>query len=194
MKRLITISLLLILSAITLGQGRGIELTRDNPSTLTSTNSASYTIFGFKLGMSRPEAQKVLATHKMLVGQQDAFNPARIYVSDRGPRGQQGKEILYLIWEPGGTKLSEITIFTDCAKYLTPNFARLLTPEGISDSSAFRKTFIGNPDRSDPTLDVKSIDLKNTTYYYDKIGIEVTLVHSGKTENVVFALVAAKAN
>jgi len=37
---------------------------------------------------------------------------------------------------------------------------------------------------------VKSIDLKNTTYYYDQIGIEVTLVHSGKKENVVFALVA----
>jgi hypothetical protein len=192
MKLLITISLLLILSVITVGQGRGIELTKDNPSTLISTNSASYTIFGFKLGMSRPEAQKILAQHKTLVGQQDAFNRARIYVSDKGSRGQKGKEILYLIWEPDGTKLSEITIFTDCAKYLTPNFARLLTLEGISDSSAFRKTFIGNFDRSDATLDVKSIDLKNTTYYYDKIGIEVTLVHSGKEENVVFALVARK--
>ena len=192
MKLLITISLLLILAVNTFGQERGIELTGDNPSTLISTNSASYTIFDFKLDMSRPEAQRVLAQHKMLSGQQDAFNPSRIYVSDRGPRGQKGKEILYLIWEPGGTKLSEITIFTDCAKYLTPNFARLLTPEGISDSSAFRKTFIGNPDRSDPTLDVKSIDLKNTTYYYDKIGIEVTLVHSGKIENVVFALVVPK--
>jgi hypothetical protein len=74
MKLLITISLLLILSAITFGQGRGIELTRDNPSTLVSTNSANYTIFGFKLGMTRPEAQKVLATHKLLAGQQDAFN------------------------------------------------------------------------------------------------------------------------
>src|SRR5260370_794603 len=101
MKLLITISLLLILSAITLGQGRGIELTRDNPTTLISTNTAGCTIFGFKLGMSRPEAQRVLATHKMLEGQQDAFNPARIYVSDRGPRGQKGNEILYLIWEPG---------------------------------------------------------------------------------------------
>jgi hypothetical protein len=129
----------------------------------------------------------------MLSGQEDAFNPSRIYVSDRGPRGQKGKEILYLISEPGGTKLSEITIFTDCAKYLTPNFARLLTPEGINDSSAFRKTFIGNPDRSNATLDVKSIDLKNTTYFYDRIGIEVTLVHSGKKENVVFALVAPRA-
>ena len=193
MKLLITISLLLILSVITFGQGRGIELTKDNPSTLISTNSAGYTIFGFRLGMSRPEVQRVLAQHKMLSGDQDAFNSSRIYVSDRGPRGQKGKEILYLIWEPGKPGLSEITIFTDCARYLTPNFARLLTPEGISDSSAFRKTFIGNPDRSDPTLDVKSIDLKNTTYYYDKIGIEVTLVHSGKKENVVFALVAPKA-
>ena len=71
----------LILSAFTFGQGRGIELTKDNPATLIATNSASYTIFGFKLGMSRPEARKVLATNKLLVGQQDAFNPARIYVS-----------------------------------------------------------------------------------------------------------------
>jgi hypothetical protein len=192
MKLLTTVSLLLILAVITFAQGRGIELRKDNPSTLISTNSANYTIFGFKLGMSRPEAQKVLVQHKTLVGQQDAFNPSRIYVSDRDPRGQKGKEILYLIWEPGGSKLSEITIFTDCAKYLTPNFARLLTPAGISDSSMFRKTFIGSPDRSDVTLDVASIDLKNTTYYYDRIGIEVTLVHSGKKENVVFALIGRK--
>ena len=80
MKLLITISSLLILSMITFGQAGGIELTKDNPSTLISTNSAGYTIFGFKLGMSRPEAQKVLAQHKTLVGQQDAFNPSRIYV------------------------------------------------------------------------------------------------------------------
>jgi hypothetical protein len=60
-------------------------------------------------------------------------------------------------------------------------------------ASAFRKTFIGNPDRSEITLEVKSIDLKNTTYYYDKIGLEVTLVHDGKKESVVFALVAPKA-
>ena len=137
MKLLITVFLLLILSAIALGQGGGIELTKDNPSTLISTNSAGYTIFGFQLGMTRPEVQKVLATHKMLSGRQDSFNPSRIYVSDRGPRGQQGKEIFYLIWEPGAMKLSEITVFTDCARYLTPNFARLLTPEGVSNSSAF---------------------------------------------------------
>jgi len=192
MKLLITISLLLILAGVTFGQGHGIELTKDNPATLISTNSAAYTIFGFRLGMSRPEAQRILARQKLLVGERDEFNSSRIYVYDRGPQGNKGKAVLYLIWEPGGIRLSEITIFNDCRKYLTPNFARLLTPEGLSDSSAFKKTFIGNADRSDVTLEVKSIDLKNTTYYYDKIGIEVTLVHDADKEHVVFALVAPK--
>jgi hypothetical protein len=192
MKLLITISLLLILSTIPFGQGRGIELTTDNPATLISTNSAAYTIFGFRLGMSRPEAQRILAQRMSLVGERDEFNSSRIYVYDRGPLGQKGKTVLYLIWEPDGTRLSEITIFNDCAKYLSLNFARLLTPAAISDSSVFKKTFIGNADRADVTLEVKSIDLKNTTYYYDKIGIEVTLVHDAKEEHVVFALVAPK--
>src|ERR1700737_5024933 len=76
MKLVATVFLLLILSVVALGQGRGFELTKDNPSTLISTNSASYTVFGFRLGMSQPEAQRVLAQHKMLSGQQDAFNPS----------------------------------------------------------------------------------------------------------------------
>jgi hypothetical protein len=193
MKLLITLLVLLMLPVMTYEQAQPnqiIELTRDNPATLISTNSSNYSIFGLKLGMSPAEVQRVLSQHKMLVGARDQFNSSRIYVSDRGPGGRKGKEILYLIWEPGRSQLSEITIFVDCAGYLKPNFARLLTPEGISDSSVFKKTFIGNAERSNVTLDVKSIDLKNITYYYDQIGIEVTLVHSGKEEHVVFALVA----
>jgi hypothetical protein len=167
MKLLITLFWLFILPVMIYEQARTnqtVEFTRDNPSTLISTNSSDYTILGFKLGMSPAEAQRILAQHRMLVGEQDQFNSSRIYVYDRGPGG----------------------------KYLKPNFARLLTPEGISDSSAFKKNFIGNADRSEVTLDVRSIDLKNTTYYYEKIGIEVTLVHDAQKGHVVFALVAKK--
>ncbi len=168
---------------------QSIEFTRDNPSALISTNSSQYAIFGLKLGMSPAQVGSVLSQHKMLVAERD--RSSRIYVYDRGPRGTKGKVILYLIWEPDRAKLGRITVFADCSRYLKSNVARLLTSEALSDSSAFKQTFIGNADRSDITLDIASIDLKNTTYYYDKIGIEVTLVHlSGHEEHVVFALVA----
>ena len=192
MKLLIAIFVLLIVPVTAYGQARtkpAIELTRDSPSTLISTNSSDYTVFGLKLGMSPTQARRVLKQNKRLVGVRD--RASRIYVYDKGPGGAKGKAVLYLIWEPDGTKLGRITVFNDCAKYLKPNFARLLTFDGLSDSSVFRKAFIGDSNRSDVTLDVPSIDLKNTTYYYDKIGLEVTLVHlHSKEEHVVFALVA----
>jgi hypothetical protein len=192
MKTLITVVLLFIMSTTAAAQRAEIELTRDNPDTLISTNSAQYRVFGFRLGMSHPEAERNLARQKLLLGENDSLNPGRIYVYDRTPDGQKSKSVLYLIWKPGEAALSEITVFTDCARYLTPNFARLLTPEGVSETSAFRKKFIGAADRSDISLEVKSIDLKNTSYHYERIGVEVTLVHSDKKENVVFALVAQK--
>jgi hypothetical protein len=138
--------------------------------------------------MSLTQARRVLRRNKKLVAERD--RASRIYVYDRGPRGKKGRTILYLIWEPDRKKLGHITVFDDCAKYLKPNFARLLTFEALSDSSVFKRAFIGNADRSAVTLDVPSIELKNTTYYYDTIGVEVTLVHlSNNEEHIVFALV-----
>jgi hypothetical protein len=192
MKVLVAVFFLLILPVTSYGQARTkqtIELTRDNPSTLISTNSSAYTIFGFRLGMSPTQARKVLRRNKMLVAERD--RASRIYVYDRAPHGTKGKTILYLIWEPDRKRLEQITIFDDCGKYLKPNFARLLTSEALSDSSLFKQTFIGDADQSAVTLDVPSIGLKNTTYFYETIGIEVTLVHLSKNEeHVVFALVA----
>lgn len=192
MKLLIGIFVLLVLPVTAYDQARtnfAIELTRDSPATLISTNSSNFTVFGLRLGMSQAQARRVLRHNKMLMTLRD--RASRIYIYDKGLGGMRGKTILYLIWEPDRTKLGRITVFDDCAKYLKPNFARLLTFEGLSDSSVFRKAFIGDPDRSDVTLDVPSIDLKNTTNHYDKIGLEVTLVHlHSKEEHVVFALVA----
>lgn len=165
-----------------------IELTRDNPTSLIGTNSSTYRIFGFRLGMQRKEAEKMLKGSKQLIGETDDYNPSRIYVYRRNADGSKGESLLYLIWEPNKKRLGQITVFNGCSELLTGNFQRLLTSEAV-DESPFRNQFIGAPVRSKVTLDIPSIELKNTTYFYDAIGLEVTHVHSSDGDNVVFALI-----
>lgn len=42
-------------------QPKAIELTKDNPSTLRNTDSKDYSILGLRLGMTRKEAERILA-------------------------------------------------------------------------------------------------------------------------------------
>jgi hypothetical protein len=167
-----------------------VELTKDNPSTLIATDSKDYTIYGLRLGLTRQEAEKILAASDVLKGVQDDFNPSRIYVYYRDESKAEKDSVLYLIWKPGQARLSEITVFTGFKDSLTDNFKRLLTSEAADQSSDFVKSFVGLPDRSKVTLDVRSIGLKNTTYYYERLGLEVTNVHDSEGDQVVFALVA----
>lgn len=85
--------------------------------------------------------------------------------------------------------MNRITVFQDFRSSLSQNFRRLLTFEAVDNNSTFKQNFIGYANRSKITLDVPSIDLKHTTYFYDEIGLEVTHKHSSDGEEVVFAIV-----
>jgi hypothetical protein len=192
LKKLVSLTLLILFSRgfrANARQARLIELTSDNPSTLRATNSRDYSILGLRLGMSRDTALKVLSRQPSFIGVQDAGNASRIYVYRKNPDGGRGQSILYLIWEPDERRLSRIVVYNSFAGRLTRNFRRLLTSEALDEKSPFIRAFIGSPDRSGVTLDIPSIDSKNTTYYYERIGLEVTLAHFGHEESVMFAIV-----
>lgn len=192
MRHIIQLSFLLIFFVIAVAnaeQNTIIELTRDNPSTLISTNSRGYSICGIRLGMSRAEAQKILDGLDFLIGVKDGGNPdTRIYVYYRNSDGSRGKSIFYLIWEPDEKRLGRIAIYEDFSKYLTENFRRLLTFEALDDSSSFKKSFIGKSNRSKVTLDIPRINLKETTYFYNKIGLEIIHVRTSEKEYVILAI------
>lgn len=164
------------------------ELTKDNPESLIGTNSSEYTIAGIMLGITHDHAWRLLENNNSLVGIKDKGNPERIYVYSRNKDGTKGKAVLYLIWEPGMKKMERITIFQDYRSNLSQNFRRLLTFEAVDNNSEFKKRFIGYANKSKITLDIPSIDLKHTTYFYNEIGIEITNQHSSDGDKVVFAL------
>ena len=194
MKTIRTLLCLLFLVAVPVyaGQADTIDLSKDNPNTLIHTRSTDYTIQGFQLGLTHGQAWKILENNNLLLGERDGANPSRIYVYSRAVDGSKGEAVLYLIWEPEEREMRRITVFQDCRGFLSESFRRLLTFEAVDGNSEFKRKFIGYPNRSKITLDIPSIDLKHTTYYYDEIGLEITHKHSSEGEEVVFAVVQPK--
>ena len=89
--------------------------------------------------------------------------------------------------------MKQLTVFEDFKSYLNDDFKKLLTMEALDKNSKFTRKFIGTPDRSAVTLDIQSTRYKHVTYYFDKIGLEVTRkIDHGKDVGVVFALVPSK--
>ena len=194
MKWIETIFCLLFLMAVPAysGQAVAIDLGKDNPNTLLGTKSTDYSIYGFRLGLTHEQTWKMLEKKNSFLGEKDDANLSRMYVYSRNVDGSKGKAVLYLIWEPGEREMSRITVFQDCRSSVSQSFRRLLTFEAVDENSEFKRKFIGYANKSKITLDVPSIDLKHTTYFYDEIGLEVTYKHSSKGDEVVFAIVQPK--
>ena len=167
-----------------------IELTKDNLVTLIGTKSKDYTVFGLSLGLKHKTAWEIINTSNLLVGEKDPFNPSRISVYERRADGSKGDCLLNLVWKTSQDILDSIVFFEDSQKFLSPNFRRLLSLESTDDKSKFKRTFIGSSDRSKVTLNVpqKNGSVKHITYYYDKIGLEVTYKNHSGLESVVFAI------
>jgi len=174
------------------GPAIAIELTKDNPKTLIGTRPSDYSVSGIRLGITHEQAWRILEKSNSLIGVKDDANPSRIYVYSKNKDGSKGNSALYLIWEPEVAKMQSITVFQGYSGELSPNFRRLLTFEAVDNNSEFKRKFVGYANRSNITLDIPSINLKFTTYFYDDIGLEITHQHSSDEDRVVFAITQLK--
>jgi hypothetical protein len=166
-----------------------VDITVAEVPSLIGLKSENLSVFGLHLGMSRPDAERLLRDSGKFMGIQDEYNSTRIHVYEKLPNGAKGKAVLYLIWETNESGLQMITVFQDSRAYLTPSFRRLLTFEAVDNASEFKRRFIGYPHRSKITLDIPTDNIKHTTYFYDEIGLRITHQHHGKDEAVVFTIV-----
>ena len=94
-----------------------------------------------------------------------------------------------MIWYDGQDQLGRITVFESAGNYLIGNTLQLITEDAIDPKSEAMKAFLGSAKESRITLDVPSINLEHTTYYYPSRGMEVTLKDNNGNKGVVFALV-----
>jgi hypothetical protein len=186
--------LLFLLCFPTTAQNKPIrqEITKGEIKTLINTQSERLSIMGLNLSMTVEKAQAFLNNSDRLIGERDDYNLGRIYVYEKTTGGGKGKALLYLIWD-GRATMKQLTVFEDFKSYLNNDFKKLLTMEALDQNSQFTKNFIGKPDRSAVTLDIQSTGYKHITYYFDKIGLELTRkIDNGKDVGVVFALVPSK--
>lgn len=181
------------------GSSHRTEITSVDIPSLVGKKAADLSVGGLHLGMTRPEAEAVLAQSKTFKAVYEEFFPDRIYVYPRTTSGPKTDSLLCLAWEeemreedeePRTSRdLRNITVFKDFRAFLQPNFAKMLTLEAVDQKSAFAKRFLGVPSRTKEIVDPASIGgRKHTTYFYDEIGIAVTREQSPKGDYVVFQL------
>lgn len=189
---LIGVALLLCVSTNAQSNLKRREITKDEIKTLRTIKSEQLSIMGLNLLMTMKSANALLRRSARLIGERDDYNPGRIYVYERTRSGGKGKALLYLIWDRGRT-MRQITVFEDFQAYLNADFKKLFTPEALDENSQFTKDFIGTPDRSAVTLDIQTTQYRHITYYFDKIGLELTRkIDKGREVGMVFALVRSK--
>jgi hypothetical protein len=161
------------------------ELTATDITTVKNFRADRATVFGVSLGMTMQQALQLLSAHKQLLVEQDADNPTRRYVYAPTPTAK-GDAILYYIWEPNDSRLLRITVYQPFATYLRGHTKDLVTSAALDGTSTALKSFLGSPTRSQVTLNIPSINLKETTFYYDDRLLTVT---DWNKESVRFALV-----
>lgn len=161
-----------------------VEVTSDQVKTLIGRKSTGLSFAGLHLGMTRPQAEAVLAASKTFkaVADEDDFFPDRLYVY---ARSNPKDTLMTLTWEEKrrdgkgeprtAAGLQDITLYAAFRPYLAPGFDKLLTMEAVKRDSAFMKAFLGAPSRVKEITDPPSIGGKKyTTFYYDAIGVELT--------------------
>lgn len=166
-----------------------VEISSTDVATLVGKRAEDLSVFGFHLGMARPEAEGLLAQSKKFIAvtSDDEYLRDTVYVFARSASGgQTGKTLLSLDWAvwPEGADMPQttpdlkvISIFEDARPLLKPNFRRLLTADATEEKSPFRKRFLGAPSSTKESPAMGTLG-KSTAYFYREIGINVSVDHA----------------
>lgn len=165
-----------------------IELTRDEPATLIGTQVTDYKFYDMKLGLTHREVWAILKENPNVIGVIDGANPSGMYIYKVNTDGSRGNAVMHLAWAPREQGIGTITLLQSGSESVTGNFARLLTSEVLDESSNFRNTFLGKPDRFQVLINVPSRNLQHTAYYYDTIGLKVMHKRSPMGEEIELSL------
>jgi len=168
-----------------------IEITETDIILYPNLRADSISVFNIKIGMNKKNVQYILQQDSNLYSDIDCghnTNEFRMYVYDKDGNNSKRNCILYLIWN-NHDELSKITFFEDFARYLKGDTKKLLTFEGFDSKSKLCQEYLGYPNKKDVTLDVPSIKLKHTTYYFYSKGIEITIKKSKVHLTAVFAFI-----
>jgi hypothetical protein len=194
MKKFILFILILSLNNTLYSQNNvtDIEITNTDITLYPELKSNKISVFGIQVGMTQTKVNKILSENSKLyyyVNNGHNTTDYRIYVYDRNKANEKRNCILYLIWTDNNKELTEIVIYGDFAPYLVGSSSRLLTFEGFDFRSKLSQDYLGYPNKTKVTLDIPSIGLKQTTYYYYSKGINIMFTESSDGNTAYFSFV-----
>ncbi|MEX0966422.1 MAG: hypothetical protein WD077_04235 [Bacteroidia bacterium] len=165
-----------------------IEIMKTDITSVQNFNAEMVTVYGVSLGMLQHEALEILRKNDNLFVKIDNYNEYRVYVYDKNEEGERNEPILYYIWEKGATGLKMITFFTPSVEYLVGNTKDLLSLQTLDSNSGICKEFLGKCNYQKVTLDIPSIEMKHTAFYFVERGLKVTKRTDEGTSDVVFCI------
>lgn len=150
-------------------------------------------VFGVYLGMKIEEAEAIFENHRVAYIVQDKFNNNRYYLYDYKKENGKNIPLAYFKWDNRDSGLKEIIIYPGFARFLVGETKKLVTSESLNFSSYLVKNFLGYPAKKLVTLNVPSIQMKNTSYFYPDKNFQVIKQVSGDDVRYAFGIFDAKA-
>ena len=144
------------------------EITHSDITKLKDFNGSTAHVFGLHVGMTIKDARYAATNfdEHPVVFEQDKYNNNRFYLYEPGDRKKR-KTLAYLLWPDKDSGLKEIILFQDAQSYI-PQGNTLFSKKVLDSTSDVFSSFFGKPASSKIELNIESIHMKNTRYFYPK--------------------------
>lgn len=164
-----------------------LDLLNDNPTSLIGRKCDDLIIFGLSIGMAYDNVISTVKEDKRICykgpnEEAESYNNISIYCTETE------KHIIDCIWDKRNEKMSCIIVLSDCKKFLTKNFKRLLSSDAIAHDSYFSSKFLLEQTRNPYLLDLGFKGRKNIIHYFDHIGISIIQRVYSKKVNYFFTI------
>ena len=163
------------------------EITHSDLTKLNNFNGSTAHVFGLHVGMTINDARYAAANFEEhpVIFEQDKFNNNRFYLYEPGDRKKR-KTLAYLLWPGRDSGLKEIILFQDAKSYIAGGNT-LFSKEVLDSTSNVFNSFFGKPASSKIELQIESIHMKNTRYFFPNHSI--ILVECEKGDEKKYQLV-----
>lgn len=145
-------------------------------------------VFGLRIGLSIKEAKQAIDsfnTFKLLL-EQDRYNNNRMYLYEIIGNDSIKQPIALCKWESAATGLHEIILYEEAVECLAGDAYTLFSAKAIDSVQNPVKTFLGNPTKVVVDMEIPSLGLKSTRYYFAKRALIV--IENRKPEETTYHL------
>jgi hypothetical protein len=132
-------------------------------------------VFGLKIGLKINEAKEIISAFDSfsLRLEQDRYNNFRYYLYEIHGKDSIKVPIGLCKWESASSGLSELILYEEAMDCLAGDIHKLFSAEALDSSADLSRNFLGNPTKVVVDLEIPSLGMKSTRYYYAKRSIIV---------------------